>query len=47
MSFGTQIIGYFGVPGSYTHQAAEELYPDAKLIGYKSIFDVIKNIEVG
>ncbi|MEP6344063.1 MAG: prephenate dehydratase domain-containing protein [Maricaulaceae bacterium] len=47
MSFGTQIIGYFGVPGSYTHQAAEELYPDAKLIGFKSIFDVIKNIELG
>lgn len=47
MSFGTQIIGYFGVPGSYTHQAAEELYPDAKLIGYSSIFDVIRNIERG
>ena len=47
MSFGTQIIGYFGVPGSYTHQAAEELYPDAKLIGYSSIFDVIRNIELG
>ena len=47
MSFGTQIIGYFGVPGSYTHQAAEELYPDAKLVGYSSIFDVVKNIERG
>ena len=47
MSFGTQIIGYFGVPGSYTHQAAEELYPKAKLIGYSSIFDVVKNIELG
>ena len=47
MSFGTQIIGYFGVPGSYTHQAAEDLYPKAKLIGYSSIFDVIRNIERG
>ena len=47
MSFGAQIIGYFGVPGSYTHQAAEELYPDAKLIGYNSIFDVVRNIELG
>ena len=47
MSFGTDIIGYFGVPGSYTHQAAEELYPDAKLIGYSSIFDVVRNIELG
>lgn len=47
MSFGKEIIGYFGVPGSYTHQAAEELYPQAKLIGYNSIFDVVKNIELG
>jgi len=47
MSFGTEIIGYFGVPGSYTHQAAEELYPNAKLIGYSSIFDVVRNIELG
>jgi len=47
MSFAAHIIGYFGVPGSYTHQAAEELYPNAKLIGYKSIFDVVRNIELG
>ena len=47
MSFGKEIIGYFGVPGSYTHQAAEELYPNAKLIGYSSIFDVVRNIELG
>jgi len=47
MSFRAQVIGYFGVPGSYTHQAAEELYPEAKLIGYNSIFDVVRNIELG
>ena len=47
MSFGASIVGYFGVPGSYTHQAAEELYPNAKLIGYNSIFDVVRNIEIG
>ncbi len=47
MSFGAHSIGYFGVPGSYTHQAAEELYPQAKLIGYSSIFDVVRNIELG
>jgi len=47
MSFGSSVIGYFGVPGSYTHKAAEELYPDAKLVGYSSIFDVVKNIEIG
>lgn len=47
MSFGAHVIGYFGVPGSYTHQAAEELYPQAKLIGYNSIYDVVRNIERG
>lgn len=47
MSFGAQVIGYFGVPGSYTHQAAEDLYPGAKLVGYNSIFDVVRNIELG
>ncbi len=45
MSIKQLKIGFLGSLGSYTHQAAEELFPKAKLIGYATIFDIVEATE--
>ena len=47
MSVKKQLVGYLGRPGSYTHQAAEELFEGAKLVGFGTIFEIVDSAEKG
>ncbi|RKQ68837.1 prephenate dehydratase [Litorimonas taeanensis] len=40
-------IGYLGSKGSYTHQAAEELFKNEKLVGFASIHEIVEATEQG
>ncbi len=42
-------VGYLGVPGSYSHTAASQQYPEADLMGFpnfKQIFRAVHDLEV-
>lgn len=47
MSLKKELVGYLGLPGSYTHQAAEELFEGAKLVGFGSIYEIVESAEKG
>jgi prephenate dehydratase len=44
---GQGSVGHLGVPGAYTHQAAEELFPQSPLTGFKSFQQVVRAVEKG
>lgn len=44
---GDITVGFLGVPGSYSHQAAEEIYGAAGAIGFRSFADVVRSVESG
>lgn len=43
----TGTIGFLGVDGSYSHQAASIFLPDAKAVGYPSFDQLISAVETG
>ncbi len=47
MTLDKHIVGYLGVPGSYTYQATEDMFEEAKLVGFSSIFEIIESAEKG
>lgn len=40
-------ISYQGLPGSYSHQACEECYPDMQYNPYRSFYDAIMSVHEG
>jgi prephenate dehydratase len=40
-------VSYLGVPGSYTQQAAEAMFPGAPAVGYFRFDDVIESVQSG
>lgn len=47
MTETTKKISYLGIPGSYSHQACRDIFPDCYYSGMKKFDDVIKSADQG
>lgn len=45
MAESTTTVGFLGAPGSYSHQAAEDLYRTGDLRGFKTFADIVAAVE--